>query len=167
MKPRLAVLVALVAAVTLTSVAAAGPDAARQRVAITTKGLPDGQFVLTPLQTGALELDSGRTCLARSIKPCVTPSSLWPADRVVMRGGQSVDVYYGFWTFTGKRGSLTIRERSEWVDAGGAPPWAAIGIWKVVRGTGQYAGITGGGRSGHAGLGPKWTSRYEGFLTRS
>ena len=34
MKARHAVLVALVAAVTLTSVAAAGPDAAKQRVAI-------------------------------------------------------------------------------------------------------------------------------------
>ena len=29
----------------------------------------------------------------------------------------------------------------------------------------QYAGITGGGRSGHAGLGRKWLARYEGFLT--
>jgi hypothetical protein len=165
MKARHAVLVALVAAVTLTSVATAGPDAAKQRVTITTKGLPDGQFVFTALQAGALERDSGTTCLARSIKPCVAPSYIWPADRVVMRDGQRVEVYHGFWTFSGKLGSLTIRERSEWVNAGGAPPWAAIGTWKVVRGTGQYARIVGSGRSGHAGLGPKWFSSYEGFLT--
>jgi hypothetical protein len=50
MKAR-AVLVALAATVTLSSVAAAGPDAAKQRVAITSKGASNptsfGKFVLT------------------------------------------------------------------------------------------------------------------------
>jgi hypothetical protein len=40
-----------------------------------------------------------------------------------------------------------------------------IGTWKVVRGTGQYAGIVGKGRNGHAGLGSPWYARYEGVLT--
>jgi hypothetical protein len=35
-----------------------------------------------------------------------------------------------------------------------------------TRGTGQYAGIVGKGRDGHAGLGNPWYARYEGFLTR-
>jgi hypothetical protein len=50
MKARLAILVALVAAVTLTAVAAAGPHAAKQRVAIDMKFYPQKTFVLTPLQ---------------------------------------------------------------------------------------------------------------------
>jgi hypothetical protein len=37
--------------------------------------------------------------------------------------------------------------------------------WKFVQGTGQYAGLVGGGRSGHAGLGTPWYARYDGFLT--
>ena len=74
-------------------------------------------------------------------------------------------------TLTGKRGTLTIRDRNEWVDVSnentrfGYPPGVAIGTWKVVRGTGQYARITGGGRNGHAGLGSAGYARYEGFLT--
>src|SRR5918994_1256505 len=53
----------------------------------------------------------------------------------------------------------------------GSAPQAAIGVgtgtWKVVRGTGRYADITGGGRQGNMWLkharGP-WTGRAEGFL---
>ena len=41
----------------------------------------------------------------------------------------------------------------------------AIGTWTVVRGTGQHAQVTGGGRSGYAGLGNPWLARQEGFLT--
>ncbi len=56
----IAVVAGLAAAVTLTSVAAAGPEAAkRQRVGITMKGLPNATFVLVPLQVGALKRDSG------------------------------------------------------------------------------------------------------------
>jgi hypothetical protein len=43
--------------------------------------------------------------------------------------------------------------RNVWVDAGAdlGGPLIGTGTWKVVRGTGQYAGIVGGGRSAHAG----------------
>ena len=60
---------------------------------------------------------------------------------------------------------------NEWVDIGsdgngdGQEDGVALGTWKVVRGTGQYAQIAGGGRSGHAGLGRPWNARQEGFLT--
>jgi hypothetical protein len=45
------------------------------------------------------------------------------------------------------------------------PDSVALRTWKVVRGTGQYAELAGGGRSGHAGLGRVRTARQEGFLT--
>ena len=162
MNARVVALVALAAAVTLASVAAAGPEAAKQRVAIDMKIYPQGTFVLTPLQAGPVKTDSG------------TISSNWLSipGRKVMRDGQEVTVYNGaVTTLTGKRGTLTIRDRNEWVDLArdgngdGENDGIGIGTWKVVRGTGQYAGIVGKGRLGHIGLGSPWYARYEGFLT--
>ena len=150
-------LVVLTAAVTLTSVAAAGPDAAKQRVAIMTKGVANAstpaQFVFTPLQAGALKRDSG------------TARAAMPSGRVVMREGQRVTIYGPIVeTLEGKRGTLVIRSRIEYVDAANGYH-VGTGTWKVVRGTGQYAGITGGGRRGDVYLarGP-WSGRNEGFL---
>ena len=155
MKARVVVLVALAAAVMLTSVAAAGSDAAKQRVAIDMKIYPQKTFVLTPLQAGPLQRDSG------------TISGNWLnfLGRDVLRDGQKVTIYEGaVTTLTGKRGTLTIRDRNEWVDVGNDDQ-VAFGTWTVVRGTGQYAGIVGKGRNGHAGLGSPWYARYEGVLT--
>jgi hypothetical protein len=155
MKAIQAVVAALFAAIILTSVAAAGPEAARQRVAINMKLYPQKTFVLLPLQAGPLELDTG------TIKWTDVPG------RKVMRYGQVVTIYDGVLvTLTGKRGTLRIRDRNEWVAVETGEDAVAIGTWKVVRGTGQYAGIVGKGRNGHAGLGnPRWYARYEGFLT--
>jgi hypothetical protein len=143
-------------AVVLSSVAAAGPGATKQRIAIETRIIPEGTFVLKPLQAGALKRDSG------------TVSGTWRSlpGRDVMRNGQKVTIFDGgVWTLTGKQGTLTIRERNEWV-AAGYDDGVAIGTWKIVRGTGQYAELTGRGGSGHAGLGSPWYARYEGFVTR-
>ena len=159
MHARHIVLAVLAAAVTLTSVASAGSAAAKQRVAITVA--IGGKGVLTPLKNGALERDSGTFGGDWSPTP----------NRTVVREGQTVDIHTAVWTFTGKGGKLVFRERNEWVDLGhdqnrdGWEDGIAIGTWKVVRGTGLYAGITGGGRSGHLGLGRTWVARYEGFLT--
>jgi hypothetical protein len=162
MKARLAILVALVAAVTLTAVAAAGPHVAKQRVAIDMKFYPQKTFVLTPLQAGALKRDSGT----------ISHNFLSIPPRDVMRDGQKVTIYDGgVATLTGKRGTLKIRDRTEWVhlerdwNGDGQDDTIAIGTWKVVRGTGQYAGIVGKGRNAHVGLGSPWYARYEGFLT--
>jgi hypothetical protein len=155
MKARVA-LVALAAAVTLTSVAAAGPDAAKQRVVITSQASQTTKvspFVLTPLQAGALKPDSGTQTAGSS------------SGRTVMREGQRVEIYDGVGTLKGNRGSLVVHLRTEYVD-GGNGYHVGTGTWKVVRGTGQYAQITGGGRTGTVVLdrGP-WSSRSEGFLT--
>ena len=153
---------ALVAAVILTSVAAARPDAAKQRVVINMKIYPQKTFVLTPPQSGPLKRDTG------------TISSNWLSipGREVMHDGQKVTIYNGaVTTLTGKRGTLTIRDRNEWVDLGqdsnrdGESDGIGISTWKVVRGTGQYAGIVGTGRGAHVGLGSPWYARYEGFLS--
>ena len=154
MKAIQAILVALVAAIILTSVAAAGPEATKQRVVINMKIYPQGTFVLLPLQAGALKPDSG------------TISSNWTniPERAVIRDGQRVGIHNGaVTTLTGKLGTLTIRDRNEWVDVGNNDH-IGIGTWTVVRGTGQYAGIVGKGRNGHAGLGSPWYARYEGLL---
>jgi hypothetical protein len=156
MKVRHAVLVPLAAAVMLTTVAAASPDAAKQRVAITAKGVANpasfGKFVLTPLQAGALEPDSG------------TETSSVSSERAVLREGQSVKIVNWVTTCKGKRGSLVIRVRIEQVEAGNGY-YVGTGTWKLVRGTGRYAQITGGGRVGNAWVeGGPWRERREGFL---
>jgi hypothetical protein len=154
-----AVFVAL--AVTLTSLAAAGSEVAKQRVALTVTILPSGKGVLTPLKDGALKRDSG------------TFGGNWAQnpDRTVVREGQKVEIYNNVWTFAGKGGSLVFRERTETVDLGqdldhnAFEDGIGIGTWKVVRGTGDYAGIAGAGRSAHFYQGQRWVARFEGFLT--
>lgn len=160
MKVRHAVLVAFAAAFMLTSVAAAGSDAAKQRVAISMKNLGNGTFVLTPLQAGTLKRDSGTVSV-------VTPKE----PTTMMRQGQSVYIYLNTYTLKGKRGTMSIRERNEMVEVSREKvagfdftPGVGIGTWKVVGGTGAYAKITGGGRSGHQGS-PVWLAQQEGFLT--
>ena len=156
MKAGHAALVALAAAVTLTSVAAAGPAVAKQRVAITTQAKRTttvSPAVFTPLQAGALKPDSGSLVSGE------------PSEKTVIRQGQTVEVYDQLATFKGKLGTLVTRYRSEYVDAGNGYHVSAD-TWKVVRGTGQYDGVTGGGRGGSVALdrGP-WSSQIEGFLT--
>jgi hypothetical protein len=147
-----AVFVALAAAVMLTSVASAG--ATKQRVEINMKIFPAKTFVLTPLQAGALERDSG------------TQGCDGEPDKLeVLRDGQQIFPWTcRAWVFTGKRGTLVLRSQFTWIEAGG-PYNIATGTWKVVRGTGQYAGLTGGGRSAQVGSPSGWVARYQGFLT--
>jgi hypothetical protein len=162
MKARVIALVALATAVTLTSVAAAGPAAAKQRVAIDMKFYPQVTFVLTPLQAGPLKRDTGK----------ISESLTSVRGHDVMRDGQRITIYDGgVVTLTGKLGTLTIRDRNEWVDLArdgngdGENDGIGMGTWKVTRGTGQYAGIVGKGRNAHIGLGNPWYARYEGFLS--
>lgn len=157
MKARHVVLVALIAAVTLTSVAAAHPAAQKQRVAFTTQAMKPtlvSPFVLTPLQAGGIKRDSGK----------LVTSSL-ATDRNVVREGLSVTIVDSPVTLKGKLGALVVRYRSNWIDAGNGYS-TSFDTWKVVRGTGQYAGATGGGRGASVSLeSGRWSSHAEGYLT--
>jgi len=154
MQARWIVLAALAAAVVLTSVASAGADAPKQRVQIDMKSSPSDTFVLAPLQAGALERDTGtHGCTAE------------PSKREVLRDGQQGWPWEcRAWVFTGKRGTLVLRSKFTWIEAGG-PYNIATGTWKVVRGTGQYSQVTGGGRSAQVGTLKTGVARYQGYLT--
>jgi hypothetical protein len=150
------IVVALAGIVLLTSVATAHPSRAKQRVAITAKGTAHnsstGTFVFEPLGAGAVKYDSGRE------------SSVIAGRRSVTREGQSAEIVTWVTTCEGKRGSLVFRARIEHVDAGNGYQ-VGTGTWDVVRGTGAYAGITGGGRVANvANPARPWTERREGFL---
>jgi hypothetical protein len=85
-----------------------------------------------------------------------------------MRAGQRVTIVTWLTTLKGSRGSLVFRSRLEDVDAGNRYH-VGVGTWKVVRGSGQYARVTGGGRIGNMWrVGPgTWSERREGFLRSS
>jgi hypothetical protein len=123
-----------VAAALVTGVATAGHAAAKQRVAIQVKGANDRQsFVLTPLTPGAIKSDTG-----------VATFCCW-SNRHIMRDGQAIDIGDPQMTLSGTRGTLVARNRIEFVDI--PDGWAVVtGTWKVVRATGDYAGLSGGGR---------------------
>jgi hypothetical protein len=138
-------------AVTLAAVAAAEPVATKQRVAIQEQG--QASFVLTPLTTGAIKRDTG------------TASFCCWTERHIVRDGQAIDINDPEMTLTLKRGTLVVRNRIEFVDI--PDGWAVFtGTWKVIRGTGDYAGLSGGGRRAGVML-PNGNvkSRFEGFLS--
>ena len=126
------VVVVVTAAVMLAGAATAGPSAAKQRVAIrdSTAG-----FVLTPLTAGRVKADAGSATF------CCTTSSY-----VITRDGQTIEITNGpTVTLVGQRGTLQVRNRMEWLDVSGGYQ-LFTGTWTVVRGTGTYAGLAGGGR---------------------
>jgi len=130
---RMLTTVALVvtAAVTLAAVAAGGPLAAKQRVAIQGKGV--NGFVLTPLTAGALKADTGTGTFC-----CFT-------SQVITRDGQRIEITDPRLTLAGRRGTLVTSNRVEWLDVPGGYQ-LFTGTWKVIRGTGDYARLAGGGR---------------------
>ena len=156
MKARHIAVVALATAFVVTSVASADTDAMKQRVQIDMKIHPAKTFALATLQSGPLTRDSGtHACNGGD------PDDLG----TVQRDGQEAFRWEcRAWTFAGKRGKLVLRSQFTWIEAGG-PYNIATGSWKVVRGTGQYAGVTGGGRSAQVGGPSGWLARYQGFLT--
>jgi len=153
MKIRTVMLIAVATAVTLASAAAAGPAPTKQRVQIDTK-YPGATFTLTALQGGALKPDSGtHGCKTEETK-----------SEVSLNGQQTWPWTCPALAFTGKHGTLVLRSQYAWIEAGG-PYNIATGTWKVVRGTGQYARVTGGGRNARVGTAIIERVRYQGYLT--
>ena len=132
-KTLIAVVALLAIAATLVAAASGGTDSSKQRVRIDVKGLDWIAFVLRPMSHGRVQSDNGAAafCCWRS----------WS----VTRAGARLEVTNPLITLSGKRGTLKIRERIEWV---GLPDdWSIqTGTWKVVGGTGTFAGLSGHGR---------------------
>jgi hypothetical protein len=131
--------------------------AGKQRITITAKGAGNsasfGHFVLTPLQAGALERDTG------------TETSFVASERSITRDGQQVNVVNWVTTCKGKRGTFVLRVQIAHSDAGNGYH-AGTGTWKFVRGTGRYGRISGGGRVANVWVdGGAWSERREGFAT--
>ncbi|MBA2641795.1 MAG: hypothetical protein H0U82_02550 [Actinobacteria bacterium] len=150
-------LVALVAAAAIpASMASAAQPANKQRVMLVQKhrfGAPNGTFVFHALTPGPLDFDSGRFTLAAAEKP------------YVVRDGQRLAVYIAFATLTGKRGTFDVRWRVEFAGAGEGST-VGTGTWSLIRGTGAYAGATGGGRLAAVVMTPRGftTAQFEGVL---
>jgi hypothetical protein len=146
-----AVAVLVAVATALAGVAAAGPIAAKQRVSIVGKGASG--FVLTPLTAGPLERDAGRARFC-----------CWKT-RTIVRDGQEVWVNTGHeMTLVGKQGTLVARNRMEIVAVSDGLATVA-GTWTFVRGTGDYAGLVGGGRVAGVVLpSGEWKWRRDGLL---
>jgi hypothetical protein len=155
LKAKLTAIGALAAiAATLAAVGAAAPGAAKQGIEIqlTDKGDVDG-FVLTPLGSGAIRADSG------------TASWCCWTTTFVTRNGQQIKVNNPQLTLTGRRGTLVARNRIEWFEFTDGLA-VTTSTWKVIRGTGDYAGLSGGGLGAGFSL-PNGTGRtqFEGFLS--
>ncbi len=139
---------------TLAAVAAAGPGAAKQGIEIQLKDNGNGdRFVLTPLGSGAIRADSGTVSFC-----CWTTT-------FVTRNGQKIRVNDPQMTLTGKRGTLVARNRIEWFEFTDGST-VTTGTWKVIRGTGGYAGLSGGGiGAGFSLANGNGRTQFEGFLS--
>ena len=138
-----------VAAVTLTAVASAGSTTTKQLVTIQ---VTKSGFVLTPLTSGPIKPDTG------PIDFCC-----W-TNRPTMKNGQEVDIDNPQMTLIGKHGTIVTRNLIGYVDV--PDGWAVFtGTWKVIRATGAYAGLTGGGGAAGVSLPDGNTNvKFEGFL---
>lgn len=142
----------LAAALTLAGLSAAGPAAKKQRVVVNQLEKPGrGTFKLEP-DPGPIATDKGAYTWTH--KPPVTST----------RDGQRFKRYDSKVTFVGKNGTFVVREIATLV-AAATTYEIATGTWEVLRGTGAYEGVTGGGRLGAIiGVLDPSPWRYEGFL---
>lgn len=142
--------------------ASGGIDAKKQRIAIEVKlplNAPKGTFVLDTLTPGSLEIDTGSTAFTSGPRPVFS-------GRIVK--GQRVDRFRGATTLTSSLGTLALRLQVDFVSAGGGYQ-VGSGTWSVVSGTGEYAGLSGGGRSAlvNPASGRFGFARHEGFVRRT
>jgi hypothetical protein len=121
----------LAASIALSIGASAGAISGKQRVVIQWKGASG--FALTPLTSGKLKGDTGTATFC-----------CWKS-RVVTRDGLKVEIGEPKMTLVGQRGTLVASNRMEFLDIRGGYS-LFTGTWKVIRGTGDYAQLSGSGR---------------------
>ncbi len=143
-------------AMTVASTVSAASQAREQRIMLEQKhrfGAETGTFVLYGLTEGPVDLDSGRYTIVAAEKP------------YIVRRGQRAAVYVAVETLTGKRGTFSIRWRVEFVGAGEGAT-VGTGSWSLLRGTGRYTGLTGGGRLAAVVMTPRGftSAQFEGLL---
>lgn len=147
---------ALLLSSVLASTGAARPLASKQRIAIDKKLAPPGDhgsFRLTARTKGTLGDDAGTW----------TYVEVYTSQGV--RDGQAYTHTLGKSTFEGKRGSLVLRDDETAVEISPGLRSIGIGTWKVVKGTGAYKGVTGGGRmAGWYIRTGQSLERYDGYL---
>jgi len=154
------VALALAGALAVVGVSGATSTAPKQRIAINVtirpRAAPNGTFKLTALNPGPVAPDSGSV------------TSVDPIETHGVRDGQAFTRFpRTTTTFTGKNGTLVIREDQYLVSAGRGV-MVDTATWSVVRGTGAYERVRGKGRQAsvfsEAATTP-YPIRYEGMLT--
>ena len=148
------------ASLVFVSATLAGPAASKQRIAMKVRspaGSGAGTFTFTPARSGSLGSDAG------------TIKDTSEQQKHVVRAGQTVIVFTFTSTWSGKKGTMVLRDRFEDVAAKNGNR-IGTGVWSLVnaKGTGQYAGLSGSGRSAYV-LTPHGCCvlfRYQGSVTK-
>lgn len=149
-----ALAVLLASTLALAGLAAAGPSAKKQRVIINQlEDIGKGKWTLLPWTSGPVASDKGTYTWKTTV------------DRRGMRDGQSYRHVVATVTYVGANGLFVVREDDTLV-AASSTHTVATGTWRILRGTGAYEGVTGGGSVvGALGFGRPDPWRYEGFMT--
>ena len=148
-----------VASLVLVSTAPAERTATTQRVVMKVRskiGSAAGTFALTATGTGPLRSDTGT--IAETV-----------AQKQIVSGGTPVIVFTITSTWTGKRGTMVLRERIEDVGVKNGNRFGT-GVWSLLsaRATAQYVGFVGSGHSAYT-VTPQGCCvvfRYQGSVTK-
>ena len=150
--------VGTVAAAAVASPLAAASEAGKKPLSIdvTGQGGASGSATFTLIGAGTAGSDSGTVTYAFSF----SSSGKNPQ-------GQAGESVRGTETLKGKRGGFVVHSSGRTYYTGHYEVWT--GRWSIVSGTGEYAGLKGGGGFDTVIVHPelRFSIRYEGFATRS
>jgi hypothetical protein len=147
---RMCVSAAVLAVLALAAILPAGgaatrsatPASAAQNLTITTTGIL--KTGAGGLASGAFELQGASGAETDLGKATFTEGSILPLAQKTPEGLSYVPLRLPV-TFTGKHGTLVIRISARQFDVVKQDDSIATGTWSVVKGTGRYAGLKGGG----------------------
>jgi hypothetical protein len=158
---RLSIVGLLLAGLGVLPLASAAPTT-KQRMAFDVT-LPldsdSGRFELSPMTPGAIAHDSGATHFTSGPTPIFM-------GRLVH--GQLIDRFQAVEKLVGANGDLTVRITVDFASAGNGYQ-NGRSTWRIVEGTGAYAGLRGGGRGAlvrpPTPPGQYGFARHEGFVS--